>query len=98
MPKHIFVVKICNVCLKRLKINKNEAGVYPFFKKTVQTKLKVIEHQLFLLGVEDIQDKIENLIDSGPWMESILNVFNHRGLICFAWILGIFLSIKLNMY
>ena len=27
---HIFVVKICNVCLKRLKINEKEAGVGPF--------------------------------------------------------------------
>ena len=30
---HIFVVKICNVCLKRPKINKKEAGVGPFFFK-----------------------------------------------------------------
>ena len=30
---HIFVVKICNVCLKRPKINVKEAGVGPFFKK-----------------------------------------------------------------
>ena len=30
---HIFVVKICNVCLKRLKINEKEAGVGPFFNK-----------------------------------------------------------------
>ena len=30
---HIFVVKICNVCLKRPKINEKEAGVGPFFKK-----------------------------------------------------------------
>ena len=30
---HIFVVKICNVCLKRPKINKKEAGVGPFFLK-----------------------------------------------------------------
>ena len=29
---HIFVVKICNVCLKRPKINEKEAGVGPFFK------------------------------------------------------------------
>ena len=29
---HIFVVKICNVCLKRPKINKKEAGVGPFKK------------------------------------------------------------------
>ena len=29
---HIFVVKICNVCLKRPKINEKEAGVIPFFK------------------------------------------------------------------
>ena len=29
---HIFVVKICNVCLKRLKINEKEAGVGPFKK------------------------------------------------------------------
>ena len=28
---HIFVVKICNVCLKRPKINEKEAGVGPFF-------------------------------------------------------------------
>ena len=28
---HIFVVKICNVCLKRPKINEIEAGVGPFF-------------------------------------------------------------------
>ena len=27
---HPFVVKICNVCLKRSKINKKEAGVGPF--------------------------------------------------------------------
>ena len=31
---HIFVVKICNVCLKRPKINEKEAGVGPF-KKTI---------------------------------------------------------------
>ena len=30
---HIFVVKICNVCLKRPKINKKEAGVGPFKKE-----------------------------------------------------------------
>ena len=29
---HIFVVKICNVCLKRLKINEKEVGVSPFTK------------------------------------------------------------------
>ena len=29
---HIFVVKICNVCLKRPKITEKEAGVIPFFK------------------------------------------------------------------
>ena len=28
---HIFVVQICNVCLKRPKINKKEARVAPFF-------------------------------------------------------------------
>ena len=28
---HIFVVKICNVCLKRPIINETEAGVGPFF-------------------------------------------------------------------
>ena len=27
---HIFVVKICNICLKRPKINEKEAGVGPF--------------------------------------------------------------------
>ena len=27
---HIFVVKICNVCLKRPKINEKGAGVGPF--------------------------------------------------------------------
>ena len=30
---NIFVVKMCNVCLKRPKINEKEAGVGPFFKK-----------------------------------------------------------------
>ena len=30
---HIFVVKNCNVCLKRLKINEKEARVGPFKKK-----------------------------------------------------------------
>ena len=30
---HIIVVKICNVCLKRPKINETEAGVGTFFKK-----------------------------------------------------------------
>ena len=30
---HIFAVKICNVCLKRPKINEKEAGVGPFFFK-----------------------------------------------------------------
>ena len=29
---HIFVVKICNVCSKRPKINEKEAGVGPFKK------------------------------------------------------------------
>ena len=28
---HIFVVIVCNVCLKRTKINEKEAGVGPFF-------------------------------------------------------------------
>ena len=28
---HIFVVKICNVCLKRPKINEKDAGVGQFF-------------------------------------------------------------------
>ena len=28
---HIFVVKICNVCLKRPEINEKEAGVGTFF-------------------------------------------------------------------
>ena len=33
---HIFVVIVCNVCLKRTKINEKEAGVGPFFlKKTM---------------------------------------------------------------
>ena len=30
---HIFVVIVCNVCLKRTKINEKEAGVGPFFLK-----------------------------------------------------------------
>ena len=30
---HIFVVKICNVCLKRPKINEKEAEVGPFLKR-----------------------------------------------------------------
>ena len=29
---HIFVLKVCNVCLKRPKINKKEAGVGQFKK------------------------------------------------------------------
>ena len=29
--------KICNVCLKRLKINEKEAGVGPFLKKVIST-------------------------------------------------------------
>ena len=33
---HIFVVKICNVCLKRPKINKKEAGVGPFLEKKIR--------------------------------------------------------------
>ena len=32
---HIFVVKICNVCLKRPKINEKEAGVDPFKKEAL---------------------------------------------------------------
>ena len=35
---HIFVVKICNVCLKRPKINKKEAEVGPFLKKKLFMK------------------------------------------------------------
>ena len=30
---HIFVVKICNFCLKRPKINKKRPGLAHFFKK-----------------------------------------------------------------
>ena len=30
---HLFDVKICNVCLKRPKINEKEAGVGPFLLK-----------------------------------------------------------------
>ena len=30
---HIFVVNICNVCYKRLKINEKEAGIGPFLIK-----------------------------------------------------------------
>ena len=30
---HIFVVKNCNVCLKRPKINEKEAGIGPLLKK-----------------------------------------------------------------
>ena len=33
---HIFVVKICNVCLKRPKINEKEAGVGPFKKNQLE--------------------------------------------------------------
>ena len=32
---YIFVVKICNVCLKRPKINKKEARVGPFLKDII---------------------------------------------------------------
>ena len=34
---HIFVEKICIVCLKRPKINKKEAGVGPFFLKKTRS-------------------------------------------------------------
>ena len=37
---HIFVVKICNVCLKRLKINEKEAGVGPIFLKKDENNFK----------------------------------------------------------
>ena len=33
---HILVVKICDVCLKRPKINITEAGVGPFFNDTLE--------------------------------------------------------------
>ena len=33
---HIFVVKDCNVCLKRPKINEKEAEVGSFFKKRIR--------------------------------------------------------------
>ena len=32
---HIFVAKICNVCLKRPKINEKEPGVGPFKKQEI---------------------------------------------------------------
>ena len=38
--------KNCNVCLKRTKINKKEAGVGPFFKKTVCFK-KIKSNPIF---------------------------------------------------
>ena len=37
---HIFVVKICNVCLKRPKKNEKEAGVGPFLKHPILHKIK----------------------------------------------------------
>ena len=38
---HVFVVKNCNVCLKRQKYNKTEAEDGPFFKKyPFQVKFK----------------------------------------------------------
>ena len=33
---HIFVVKICNVCLQRPKVNEKEAGVGPFKKNCLR--------------------------------------------------------------
>ena len=39
---HIFVAKICNVCLKRPKINENEAVVGPFYKKKLLEKLELL--------------------------------------------------------
>ena len=36
---HIFVVKICNVCLKRPKINEKEARVGPF----LENKLRLLK-------------------------------------------------------
>ena len=52
---HIFVVKICNVCLKRLKINEKEAGVGPFKKrKVVQTSSKnTVISNLFNFASQD---------------------------------------------
>ena len=38
---HKFVVKICNVCLKKTKINEKEAEVGPFLKKTISETAKV---------------------------------------------------------
>ena len=32
---HLCVVKICNFCLKRTKNKRKEAGVGPFFKKSI---------------------------------------------------------------
>ena len=54
---YIFVVKICNVCLKRPKINEKEAGVGPFLKTlflnlllTLTSGLATHSHSLFLSG------------------------------------------------
>ena len=41
---YIFVVKICNVCLKRPKINEKEAGVGPFFFKKKDLKKIIISY------------------------------------------------------
>ena len=39
---HIFVLKICNVCLKRPKMNEKEAGVGRFFFKKRKGKKRCI--------------------------------------------------------
>ena len=38
----IFVVKICNICLKRPKVNEKEAGVGPFKKRKKKHALQAV--------------------------------------------------------
>ena len=40
---HIFVVKICNVCLKRPKINEKEVEVGPFLKNSSTQIMSLVE-------------------------------------------------------
>ena len=49
---HLFVVKICNVCLKRPKINEKEAGVGTFLKKILPNT-----HSKYFMEPESTESK-----------------------------------------
>ena len=46
---HIFVVKICNFCLKRPKINKKRPGLAHFFKKKLPFHLARCLRLIFII-------------------------------------------------